>query len=61
MWSGRVAVADLLATYRHACEARGHAAFTVKAEAVDAIRTRLDQLTDVWSRLPLNESLLLDL
>lgn len=61
MWSGRVAVDDLLATYRHACEARGHAAFNLTAEAVDAIRTRLDQLTDVWSRLPLNESLSLDL
>jgi hypothetical protein len=61
MWSGRVSVADLLATYRHACEARGHAAFIVTGEAVDAIRTRLDQLTDAWSRLPLNDSLSLDL
>jgi hypothetical protein len=61
MWSGRVPVDEFLATYVHACAARGHAAFTVTAEVVDSIRTRLDQLTDAWSRLPLNESLSLDL
>lgn len=57
MWGGRVPAADLLATYAHACEARGHAVTPISAEDVEAIRGRLDALTAEWAALPVNGAL----
>lgn len=57
MWGGRVASVELLATYVHACEARGHAPVPVTAADVEAIRGRLDELTAEWGRVRINESL----
>jgi len=61
MWGGRVPSADFLATYEHACDSRGHAAVAVSAEDVEAIRARLDELTDKWAAVGVNESLRLEL
>jgi len=61
MWGGRVAAADLLATYEHACGARGHAPVPVSADDVEAVRARLADLTERWSRVPVDGSLALDL
>lgn len=52
MWGGRVPAADLLATYEHACGARGHAVAPVSVEDVGAIRLRLDELTVAWTEVP---------
>jgi hypothetical protein len=57
MWGGRVPAADLLATYEHACGARGHAPVPVSADDVAAIRARLDDLTARWAQVPVNGSL----
>ena len=61
MWGGRVTAADLLATYEHACEARGHAPVPVSIADVDAIRTRLDELTAKWAEVPVNAALTVEL
>ena len=61
MWGGRVPAADLLATYEHACGARGHASAPVSAADVDAIRARLDELTARWADVPVSGSLTLEL
>ena len=60
MWGGRVSADDLLATYEHACDALGHASVPVSAEDVEAIRVRLDDLTEQWAAVPLNGSLTLE-
>lgn len=60
MWGGRVPAADLLATYAHACEARGHPAAPVTPDDVAAVRARLDALTARWEAVPVNGSLVLD-
>ncbi|GAA0732056.1 hypothetical protein CA233_21045 [Sphingomonas sp. ABOLD] len=60
MWGGRVPVTDLIATYEHACEARGHSVAPISAEDVEAIRDRLDDLSRRWSALALNEELKLE-
>src|SRR4051812_32114492 len=57
MWGGRVPAADLLATYAHACEARGHGIAPISAEDVAAIRRRLDALTAQWAAVPVNGAL----
>ena len=57
LWSGRVSAEDLLASYEHACEARGHSAATVSIAEVEAIRVRLDDLTDKWAAVPVSGSL----
>lgn len=57
MWGGRVPAADLLATYEHACGARGHSIAPVSTGDVDAIRARLDELAAEWARLPTNGSI----
>ena len=57
MWGGRVPAADILATYEHACEARGHAVAPVSSPDVDAIRARLDELAEQWAQLPVNGSI----
>jgi hypothetical protein len=51
MWGGRVRVADLIATYEHACAARAHGVAPVTPDAIEAIRLRLDELTKQWSEL----------
>lgn len=61
LWGGRVPSADLIATYEHACCARGHPAVPVSPADVDAIRARLEQLTEKWAALPVNESLTLEM
>jgi hypothetical protein len=61
MWGGRVPAAELLATYEHACDARGHAAAPVSVADVEAIRARLDDLTERWEAVRLNGSLMLEL
>lgn len=57
LWGGRVPALELIATYEHACAARGHAASPVTTEAVEAIRARLDDLTTRWSAVAVNEAL----
>ena len=57
MWGGRVAAADLIATYEHACGVRGHPAMPVSAQDVKAIRASLDDLTARWSEVSVNQSL----
>jgi hypothetical protein len=57
MWGGRVATADLLATYEHACAARNHGVAPISTDDIDAIRSRLDELTAQWTALPVNEAL----
>lgn len=57
LWGGRVGVDDLLATYEHACAARGHSVAPVTADDVAAIRLRLDELTDRWNALASNDAL----
>ena len=61
MWGGRVPAAALLATYEQACDARGHATVPVSAADVEAIRSRLEQLTADWSAVPTNASLTFNL
>lgn len=61
MWGGRVAAADLLATYEHACGARGHSSAPVSIADVDAIRARLDALSAQWAALPANGALTVEL
>ncbi|MBV9931675.1 MAG: hypothetical protein JO013_12120 [Alphaproteobacteria bacterium] len=61
MWGGRVPAAELLATYEHACGARGHGAVPISPADVEAVRARLDELTERWSKVPLNGSLTLKL
>lgn len=57
MWGERVATADLLAVYEHACGARGHGVAAISADDIEAIRSRLDELTAQWTALPVNEAL----
>jgi hypothetical protein len=61
MWGGRVSAEDLIATYEHACEARGHPAARVSADDVKSIRARLDDLTARWAEVPVNGSLTVEL
>ena len=57
MWGGRVPVADLLATYAHACAARGHAVAPVSPDDIAAIRACLDDLTARWAAVPVGGAL----
>lgn len=57
MWGSRVPIPDLLATYQHACDARGHAAVPVDADGISAIRERLEGLSREWEKLS-NEGVL---
>lgn len=57
MWGGQVAAEDLLATYAHACGARGHGVATISLADVAAIRDRLDALSAEWAAIPLNGTL----
>ncbi|MCC2979841.1 hypothetical protein [Sphingomonas sp. IC4-52] len=61
MWGGRVPAADLIATYEHACGARGHAIVAVAANDIAAIRDRLDELGRQWAGVPTNGTLTLRL
>jgi len=61
MWGGRVPAEDLLATYEHACESKGHATAPVTAEDVENIRARLDDLTEQWGKVGVNESLTVEM
>jgi len=61
MWGGRVPADELLSTYEHACEARGHKSVTVSQADVESIRSRLDDLTERWAAVPLNGSLTVEL
>jgi hypothetical protein len=54
MWGGRVAATDLIATYEHACDARGHRSTPVSTADVGAIRSRIDELTLQWTALPVD-------
>ncbi|MES1986144.1 MAG: hypothetical protein V4461_14470 [Pseudomonadota bacterium] len=57
MWGGRVSADDVLATFRHACAARGHGAIPVSPDDIAAIRARIDTLTEEWTQLPVNGAL----
>ena len=61
MWGGRVPSADLLATYEHACGARGHDFLPVTEADVEAIRARLDGLGEAWNALPVKATMVLEL
>lgn len=61
MWGGRVSAEELLATYEHACDARGHASVPVSVTDVENIRARLEELTAAWDGVPLNSSLTVEL
>jgi hypothetical protein len=58
-WSGPVPVAELIATYEHACAARGHAAIPVPEAAIDAVRREMAGLAAKWDAVPVNGSLVL--
>ncbi len=60
MWGGRVPAAEVIATYEHACVARGHAATPISEADVIAIRATLDTLTQQWADIPVHGSLVLD-
>ena len=57
MWGGRVAASDLIATYEHACEARGNPVVPVSADDIAAIRSRIGTLTAQWAAVPENGAL----
>jgi len=57
MWGDRVPAADLIATYEHACGARGHTVAAISEADVEAIRHRLDDLSRQWSAVAVNEAL----
>lgn len=57
MWGGRVPVADLMATYEHACAASGHAVAPVSVGDIDAVRARIEALSADWARVPVGGSL----
>lgn len=59
-WSGPADASDLIALYELACEARGHAATPVDAAAIDAIRSRMAELTAAWQAIPVGGTLTLD-
>ena len=61
LWGGRVPAAELLATYEHACESRGHPSVPVSVGDVESIRASLDDLTARWTAVPLNASLMVEL
>jgi hypothetical protein len=61
MWGGRVPAEDLLATYQHACESKGHATAPVTVDDVENIRARLDDLTEQWGKVGINESLTVEM
>jgi hypothetical protein len=61
MWGGRVSADDLIATYVHACGARGHPALPVAAADVEAIRARLDGLTAQWAAVPVHGALVMEM
>jgi len=61
MWGGRVPAADLIATYEHACESKGHWTLPVTAEDVEAIRATIDDLTAKWSDVPVHGSLTVEM
>lgn len=57
LWGGRIPAAELIETYELACGARGHGSSAVSADQVEAIRARLDSLTNAWAEVPMNGSL----
>jgi hypothetical protein len=59
LWGGRVDPAELIATYEHACGARGHAVASITPDDVEAIRTRLDTLGSQWAQVPVGGALAL--
>jgi hypothetical protein len=61
MWGGRVPAEDLLATYEHACESKGHGTLPVSAGDVTRIRERLDELTAQWTDVPVHGSLTVEM
>ena len=61
MWGGRVPAEDLIATYEHACAAKGHPKVPVSVEDVESIRARLDDLTEQWTAVPLHGSLIVEM
>lgn len=61
LWGGAVPVEELLATYHHACAARGHAAVPVSADDIAAIRARLAELGTAWAATAVGETLTLTL
>jgi hypothetical protein len=61
MWGGRFAADELLEAYWLGCEARGHGAVPVSAEDVEAVRKRLDELTEQWSAVPVGGSMSLEI
>ena len=61
MWGGRVPAEDLLATYEHACQSKGHPTAPVSVEDVQSIRARLNELTEKWNAVDVNQSLTVEL
>lgn len=57
MWGGRVPIADLIAVYEQACDARGHRAVPVTPDDIVTIRARIDALVHQWAAVPTNGSL----
>ena len=61
MWGGRVPANELLAVYEHACAAHGHVAVPVIEQDIEAIRARLDQLSEEWAGVGENQSITLEM
>ncbi|WP_315763572.1 hypothetical protein [Sphingomonas sp. Y38-1Y] len=61
LWGGRVPASEMIATYEHACHARDHAVAAVTEHDIEAIRARLDTLSERWTALPVNDAMTLEL
>ena len=61
MWGGRMPAAELAATYEHSCDAHGHACIALSEADIEAVRQRLDALSDQWSALSEGNSLTLEM
>ena len=61
MGGGRVPADELLDAYKLGCEARGHGAVPVSSEDVEAVRNRLDELTEQWRAVLVGGSLTLEI
>jgi hypothetical protein len=59
VWSGGAPVDEVIDLYQLGCEARGHPALPVNADAVVAIRATMDDLAARWAATPLHGSLTL--
>jgi hypothetical protein len=56
-WSGPAPADELIGLYELTCEARGHGVMPVDADAIEAIRARVAELTAAWNAVPVGGTL----